>query len=125
MREARDCEHVQPMHLVLALWICIDKVTHGSESGIINQQAEIRRFADSCGYSSEGFVVSEVRSEDFRANVILLADLVGDRLQAVFTAGDQQKVVAARSKFPGERRAKPAGGSCDDSQHLSPFPRSS
>src|SRR5204862_1198212 len=63
-----------------------------------------------------------IRGQDFRANVVLLADLVGDRLQAVFAAGDQQKIVAARRKLSCEGGAQPAGCSCDDGQHLSPFP---
>ena len=114
MRQPHGGEHVQAMHLLLAVGIGIEEVAQGSESGIVDQQAQIGRVADSRGDHGERGIVGQIGHQDFRADVILFADLAGDRLQPVFAAGNQQQIVAASGQLSRKRRAQTAGGSRND-----------
>ena len=119
MRQPHGREHVQAVHLFLAVGVGLEEVAQGSESGVVDQQAQIGRVADSRGGRCERGIVGQIGHQDFRAHVILFADLAGDRLQPVLAAGDQQQIIAAGGQLSRKRRAQTAGGSGNDGQHAS------
>lgn len=116
--ELHESGDVDLDHFILFLPAAFRKTPSISEARIVDQYVNGQAFFLRIVEYLEGSVFDgKIGSKDKGPDVILLFQLLFERIQFPFTAGDQDQIIL----FPGqdlrEFKAQPAGSSCDNYEY--------
>ncbi len=114
--EVDEGDHVDHQLVVVALPVDGLERAAGAEAGVVDQEVHGEAPVGEFGADTAGGVGSgEVLDQDVGGDAVGLAEALGEVVQAVGGAGDQDEVVAARGELGGELGAEAGGRAGDQS----------
>ena len=97
------------------LRIELDEAAVATDAGVVDQEIE-RRGGGAVGDGVDARVAGQIGDQDFDLGLVRGAEALGERLQPIAAAGDDDEVVAAGRQLLGKGLSDAGGGAGDESE---------